>query len=233
MVPDDGQQAERVAGGDAPLRRGLHADGHHGGERREEVRRLARRAGRVRAQEPAEGRGGAVKAGVFDEGDRPRQGDALRERASASRSSSSATSWSAATRRSRASRRSSRRSRRTGASPPGNASPLSDGAAAALVMSKAKADSLGVDAARLLPRVRDRRRRSGASWASARSRPCASSSQKTGLSLARHRRHRAQRGLREPGRLRPAHARDPRREAQRPRRRDRARPSRSGAPARS
>ena len=49
----------------------VHADGHHGRERREEVRHLARRSGRVRAAEPAEG-GGRAEGGRLRAGDRPR-----------------------------------------------------------------------------------------------------------------------------------------------------------------
>jgi len=43
----------------------------------------------------------------------------------------------------------------------GNASPLSDGAAMAIVMSKAKADALGVKPPRVVPRLRDGGRRPG------------------------------------------------------------------------
>ncbi len=81
---------------------------------------------------------------------------------------------------------------------PGNASPLSDGAAAALVMSKAKASSLGVTPLAYFRGIRDR----GVDPAlmgigpipavrklPADDRPLA----------PRHRHHRAQRGVREPG----------------------------------
>ena len=106
----------------------------------------------------------------------------------------------------------------------GNSSPLSDGAAAALVMSGEKAKALGLKPLGVLPRVRHRRRRPGASWASARFPRSRSSSRRPGSKIAGHRSVRDQRGLRVPGRLLHARARHPRREAQRERRRHRARP---------
>ena len=103
----------------------------------------------------------AQKAGTFDQEIVPVTGDALRGRQANRVRVQARRAGPRATRRSRASPRSSRRSRRRARVTAGNSSPLSDGAAAALVMSKAKADALGHQAARLLPRVRDGRRRSG------------------------------------------------------------------------
>ena len=93
-----------------------------------------------------------------------------------------------------------RRSRRTGTVTAGNASPLSDGAAAALVMSEDEGAGARHQAARLLPRLRDRRRRSGDHG----HRPGAGGAQAAREDRAHDRRHRplrAQRGVREPGGL--------------------------------
>ena len=115
-------------------------------------------------------------------------------------------------------------STRTARSRPGNSSPLSDGAAAALVMSKAKADALGVKPLGVLPRASRRSASTRPSWASGPSLPCASCSRSTGLTVGdidlfevneafAAQSVYVQRTLEHPGR-----------EAQRQRRRHRARP---------
>ena len=57
MVPMTGNKLSASPEAMRRVPRRLHADGHHGRERREAVRHLARRSGRVRAPEPAEGGG--------------------------------------------------------------------------------------------------------------------------------------------------------------------------------
>ena len=105
----------------------------------------------------------------------------------------------------------------------GNSSPISDGAAAALVMSRRAADQLGVKPPRDLPRVRNRQVWIPRSWGSARCRRSTSCSRRPGcrsptsICSSSTRRSRASRCTC------PARARHPRRQDQRARRRDRAR----------
>ena len=204
--------------------RGLHADGHHGGERRQAVRRLPRRPGRVRAAESQQKATAAREKGMLQGRDR--------RRCSATSSTTTATAArrdvhrgrapARRTPRSRASRSSSRRSPQGRRSPPATASPLTDGAARG-----------ARDVAR-------RRRRRSASSRSATSAPSQSPASpeimgigpvpavrkllaKTGLKVDGHRPLRAQRGVRGQSVYCTASSASPG-EAQRQRRRDRARP---------
>ena len=181
-------------------------------------------AGRVRATEPAEGEGRAREGRVRGR-DRARCARvALRRTASAStrtsrvdelpRPDTTLEGLAQAAARVRAGRQRHRRQqlaalrrRRRGARDDARARPTSS------------ASSRSATSARSSRSASIRR-----SWASARCPAVQKLLAKTGLDDRRHRPVRDQRGVREPGGVLPARARHPRREAQRQRRRDRARP---------
>ena len=181
-------------------------------------------AGRVRATSQKKAKA-ALEKKVFDDGDRPGarayrydgNGEARlrgfkRRRAAAPRHHARGPRAAA-----------SPRSRKAAAVTAGNSSPLSDGAAAALVMSARQGERARHQAARLSSA---RSSPSGVDPAIMGIGPLPAVQKllaKTGLKIERHRRVRDQRGVREPGGLLHARARHPRREAERQRRRDRAR----------
>lgn len=132
-----------------------HAHGDHGRERRDALRRVARRAGRVRRAQPPEGREGPGRGAFNDEiatvravRYATRYGKPVRDDVAFNRDEFV---------------RGDTTAEKLGALKPvfsakgtvtaGNSSPLSDGAAASLVMSKAKADALGIKPLGVLPRL--------------------------------------------------------------------------------
>ena len=136
MIPMGGNKIALNPRGRRAVPRRLHPDGQHRRERRAPVRRQPRRSGRVRAREPPEGGRGAGRAATS----RPRScrsktrvfdGEVWRDdhRRQATRAR-------APTRRWRSWRRSSRRSIRPARVTAGNSSPLTDGAAAVVLMAR-------------------------------------------------------------------------------------------------
>ena len=115
----------------------------------------------------------------------------------------------------------------------GNSSQMSDGAAALVVMAGERAAAPRPRAAGAPGLVRDRRRRARESWASGPVRRRAEGARQGRPHARRHRRDRAERGLRRAGRRRRAAARHGRGADQRQRRRHRARPPARAPPARS
>ena len=167
MVPMTGNKLSRLARGHGDVPDGVHADGHHGRERRASGSACRARTQDAFALASQKKAAAAREAHALRRRDRHRctairyEGD---ERDDASSSSSDELIRADTTLEGLAALKPAFATK--GAVTAGNSSPLSDGAAAALVMSKARADKLGVKALGLLPRVRDGRASTRPSWAS-------------------------------------------------------------------
>ena len=150
-----------------------------------------------RAAQPAANGGGAQANGRLAQGDHARC--AIPQTQGRPRPSSTRTSTRAPTRRSRRWPSCRRRSGDDGTVTAGNASGVNDGAAALIIASEAAAARHRPDADRPHARRRQRPASRRASWASDRCRPREKLLRAPRPEGRRFRRHRAQRGLRQPG----------------------------------
>ena len=158
--PDGRRQDRAQPGGRRAVPRRLHPDGQHRRERGPPVRRQPRRSGRVRAAPATRRRSRPGRAATSPPRCCPSRRASSTARSGAT-SPSTATRGRAPTPRWRSWRRSSRPSIRPARVTAGNSSPLNDGAAAVVLMAGDKAKAAGQEAARVLPRLRRRRRAAG------------------------------------------------------------------------